>query len=171
MFTVWPQSLLSCVRSSHEQAVVWGSTWVLSLPPPSLFSIPPTCSHLTPLPVLQPPNVFSYHECSPRRPSHRSSHRWSSARSVGVGRAKGKECSEWVSKVIHRTHFRGEAKQISSPESPAVQDKNSSKAHHFSLECWLEASLKSREEAGLCQGGGPLKSPWPLLMGPELSFQ
>lgn len=35
-----------------------------------------------------------------------------------MGEKKGKECSEWVLKVTHETHFRGEDKQTSNPEGP-----------------------------------------------------
>lgn len=72
--------------------------------------------------------------------------------------------------MIHETYFRGEAKQISNPESPAAKDKNSSKAHRFSLECWLMAPLGRGAEMEFCQCGRHLKSPWPLLVGLDLFF-
>lgn len=135
-----PHSLIETARMFSNPAVVSSNLCPKRLWAASslgehlavLISTPLTIQHPTHLFPSQPlaslpvayTSSFSYHECSPRRPSHRSSRRWSSARGVGrvLGReTKGKECSEWAWKPIHKTHIRGGAKQISSPESPGSQ--------------------------------------------------
>lgn len=81
---------------------------------------------------------------------------------------KGKECSEWVLKVTHETHFRGEDKQTSNPEGPGSHRHEWQRAPWVSLECWPKASLKSGAEMGLCHCGRHLKLPWPVLRARSL---
>lgn len=70
-----------------------------------------------------------------------------------MGEKKGKECSEWVLKVTHETHFRGETKQTSNPEGPGSHRHEWQRAPQVFLECWSKASLKRGAEMGLCQCG------------------
>lgn len=58
-------------------------------------------------------------------------------------------------------------KQPQEPWQPKIKIA----ARHFSLECWLSAFLESRTETGLCQRGGHLKPPRPLLTGSGLLSQ
>lgn len=69
-------------------------------------------------------------------------------------KTKGKECSEWVSKVIHKTHFRGKPKKQAALRALVAKDKNSSRAQLFSLECWLTALLERGAEMGLSSEAG-----------------
>lgn len=85
-----------------------------------------------------------------------------------MGEEKGKECSEWVLKVTHETHFRGEAKQTSNSEGSGSHRHEWQRAPWVSLECWPRASLKSGAEMGLCQRGRHLTLPRPALRASSL---
>lgn len=68
-----------------------------------------------------------------------------------VGRQKERNVLSGPENRFTKRTSEGEPNKEVAPRALAAKGKNSSKAQHFSLECWLTAPLDSGVDAGLCQ--------------------